>query len=409
MEHEARRRQRRRELLAALAGLGAMAALPAVAAPRARRVIVVGGGIVGASIAMHLARAGARVTLLEARAPAAGATSKSFAWINPWADDPDYRTLRLASIALWRALDAKLGLGVTWGGYVDWTDEAREMAGIESLASLLDGTPNAVLRLNATELLRVSPALAPGEVQAAFLSLLDGHADAIAVTHRMLDEARTHGAEVRFPAEVVDFDTTGGAVRGVVVDGRRIAADHVVLACGIDTPRLLARLGRRLNLRHAPGILAYSTPGEVVTRLVYDGPRGLEFKQRPDGRVVGTDSEEAPDIPVHAAIRASAMDFPDDALRDGHGRRILERIGRYLPVVRSRAFERLTLGYRVMPTDGFPVIGPVPDIANLTVAVTHSGVTLAPILGRLVAAEVLDRTIDRRIERFRPPRMITPL
>jgi glycine/D-amino acid oxidase-like deaminating enzyme len=408
MAHEAQRR-RRRELLAALAGLGTLAALPVAAVPGPHRVVVVGGGILGASIAMHLARRGTRVTLLESREPGAGATSKSFAWINPWADDPDYRTLRLASIGLWRALDAELGLGVTWGGYVDWTDEAREVAGIESLAALLDGTPDAVLCLDATELARVSPALAPGEVKAAFLSSLDGHADAVAVTQRMLNEARAYGAHVRFPVEVVDFDTARGAVRGVVADGRRIAADHVVLATGIDTPRLLARLGCRLALRHAPGILAYSTPGEVVTRLVYDGPRGLEFKQRPDGRVVGTDSEEAPDLPVHAGIRASAMDFPDTALRDAHGRRILERIGRYLPAARSRTLERLTLGYRVMPTDGFPIIGPVPGIANLTIAVTHSGVTLAPVLGRLVTAEVLDGALDRRLERFRASRMITSL
>jgi glycine/D-amino acid oxidase-like deaminating enzyme len=59
---------------------------------------VVGGGIVGASIALHLARAGARVTLFEKIAPARGATQNSFAWVNAFVDDPHYRTLRIQSL-----------------------------------------------------------------------------------------------------------------------------------------------------------------------------------------------------------------------------------------------------------------------------------------------------------------------
>ena len=78
-----------------------------------KNIGVVGGGIIGAAIAMHLARSGAQVTLFEKSAPAAGATSKSFAWINAFTNDPHYRALRLKSIYAYQELDQQLHLNIT--------------------------------------------------------------------------------------------------------------------------------------------------------------------------------------------------------------------------------------------------------------------------------------------------------
>ena len=114
--------KRRQFLGAALgAGLTGVAFGAGRTGPRLR-IGVVGGGIVGAAIAMQCARAGADVTLLEKTAPAAGATGKSFAWINPFMDEPHYMRVRLKSLERWRALDRPLGTKVIWGGYVGFTD-----------------------------------------------------------------------------------------------------------------------------------------------------------------------------------------------------------------------------------------------------------------------------------------------
>jgi glycine/D-amino acid oxidase-like deaminating enzyme len=168
-------------------------------------------------------------------------------------------------------------------------------------------------------------------------------------------------------------------------------------------------LGESLTLAHAPGILAHSAPTTIVTRMVYDGPGGLEFKQMADGSIVGTDSEQVPNLPPHAEIRTHPMDFPTDALRTLHGERILGKLARVMPAAKGVALERLTLGFRVLPTDGLPIVGALPGIRNAHVVATHSGVTLAPILGHLVADEVLQRRLDPMLAPYRPERMLRPV
>jgi glycine/D-amino acid oxidase-like deaminating enzyme len=96
----------RRALLKLLAGIAA-AAVPRIARGAGDRIVIAGGGIIGANLAYRLARRGAAVTLLERTRPASGATANSFAWINatyskkPWS----YFNLNRLGIESWQLLD----------------------------------------------------------------------------------------------------------------------------------------------------------------------------------------------------------------------------------------------------------------------------------------------------------------
>jgi glycine/D-amino acid oxidase-like deaminating enzyme len=365
---------------------------------------VVGGGIVGASIAWRLAEAGAHVVQFEKTAPAAGATRNSFAWINAYVADRHYQALRLASMAVYRDLDQPLGLGITWGGYLNWARDEAEAGTVSANAAQLAGTPVPTRSLTPAEFASLNPAIAPGPIAAALFSAIDGHVDPVHATLQFLALAQRHGARLQCPCEVQGLELRAGRLRAVHTSCGDVPLDRLVVAAGVDAPGILAMAGFRLGLRHAPGFLTHSTPAPLQVRSVCDAPGGLSFKQMADGTLVGTDSPEPPDLPVHAAIRQGAIDFPDDAIRALHGNRALDKIKAFLPGARAATLERVTLGFRPMPTDGFPVAGHVPGAPDLYVAVTHSGVTLAPILGLHVRSELLhERAVDA-LAPYRPGR-----
>jgi glycine/D-amino acid oxidase-like deaminating enzyme len=99
------------------------------------------------------------------------------------------------------------------------------------------------------------------------------------------------------------------------------------------------------------------------------------------------------------------MDTEDTDLSLTRAQRLLIRAAEFLPELAQAHVETVKLGVRPMPQDERPIIGPVPGISGLYVAVTHSGVTLAPLVGQSVAHEVTagqpsPLLADYRIERF---------
>ena len=396
---------RRRRFLNGIAGLAACGMVaPALARHRRLRIGIVGGGIVGASIALYLAEDGADVVLFETTAPASGATRNSFAWLNAFVDDQHYRALRLRSLAAYHALDAPLGLGIVWGGYLNWASNSAEADIVRANAAQLAGTPVPARMLTAVEFNELDPAIEPGPIAAALYSAIDGHVDPVRATERFLERARQRGARTIYPCEVQGLRFRNGRLRAALTSDGAVPVDRLVVAAGVDAPRLLAMAGCTLQLRHAPGFLAHSRPLGPLTTRVCDGPRNLVFKQMTDGRLVGGDAPEPPDLPVHAGIRESAIDFPDEGVRALHGGRVLDKIAAFLPGARPVALDSVTLGFRPMPLDGLPVVGAVPGAADVYVAVTHSGVTLAPLLGEYVRAELLREQSVLALAPYRPGR-----
>jgi glycine/D-amino acid oxidase-like deaminating enzyme len=395
-------RVRRRHILLGAIGFALGGGTARALADASRlRVGVVGAGIVGASIAFHLARAGARVSVFEALGPAQGATRNSFAWLNALVPDRHYRDLRLASLAAYHELNPQLNLGIIWGGYLQWARDEAGAADVEATLQQLRDLPHAARRLDAGGILAISPQLDPGPVAAAAYSAIDGHLNPVWAARQFLEGAEIFGANVRYPDRVRAIDLRGHRLRGVSTSAGFVPLDRLVVAAGVESPRLLASVGYTLPLRHAPGLLAHSAPIPSLTQVVHDAPAGTGFKQMADGHLVAYETSEPPDVPAHAQIRHSRVDFPSDALRVEHGERILRKLGGFLPATRGVALGRVTLGFRPMPIDEHPILGKLPHAPQVFVAVTHSGVTLAPIIGRSITEEVLG---GRRLELLAPYR-----
>ncbi len=363
---------------------------------------MVGGGIVGASVAMHLASSGAQVTVFEKTAPAAGATGRSFAWINAFTNDPHYRALRLKSIASYQELDVRLELNISWGGAIHWAENLADAERMNADVAEFDQTGYPARIISPDELAELAPNLRLGSFVAASFVPLDGHLDPVRTSRRFLEQAKNDGARVIYPCEVTGLQFRRGRFTGVATSAGTHSLDRLVIACGVDTPPLAAQAGYTTPLIHAPGILAHSKPTRALLSHVVESPH-MYFKQYRDGRIVGTDGYYAPKTPAHEDILRGPQEMPDE-MRRMHGKRILSKIKNKLSGARDAAYDHLTLGYRPMPEDRYPIVGFSPGNPNVYIAVMHSGVTLAPIVGRYATQEIVHDSLIDELAPYRPDR-----
>jgi glycine/D-amino acid oxidase-like deaminating enzyme len=355
-------------------------------------VIVVGAGIIGASIAYHLVGRGARVTLLEKEHPAAGTTRNSFAWLNSSEKSPrSYYDLNLAGIAGWRRLQLDLGasLPIQWGGGVQWCKpDAALVDRMKRHVRERQAWGYPISMIGPEDLTRLIPNVTPGEVGAANFADQEGTVDPVGAANALIVKARDLGAKVIYPCEVRDLKLSEGRVRAVVTTQGLLEADYVVLAIGNESTAMAAKVGMNVPLKESKGILAHSKPQpELLKRVIM--PPGADVKQNFDGRIV---------------TGANFGDSGDAQPTLELGRQYLEAAAQYVPRLKKAVIDYVTLGYRVMPQDGHPIIGRSPRFPNFYVAAMHSGMTCAPIVGQLASLEILDQADVDLLQPFRAAR-----
>ena len=205
------------------------------------RVVIVGAGIIGASLALHLKRRGAPVTVIEAASPGGIATRASWAWINAsWGNPETYFRLRHRSMRDWHQLVQDVPeLTVNWCGGLIWDMPPDEL---ETYVTQHAAWGYDIRRVNQAEIRQREPALAEPPAVAAYVAE-EGSVEPLAAAQTLLAAADALGAEIVSPATVEAIDMQAGRAVGVVTGTGRIAADHVILAAGVATTRLAATAG----------------------------------------------------------------------------------------------------------------------------------------------------------------------
>jgi glycine/D-amino acid oxidase-like deaminating enzyme len=381
------------------ATLGLLAAAPLLpgaararpVAPGSRSAIVIGAGIVGAAIAYELAKRGVAVTLLEKSKAAAGATGDSFAYLNASTKTGSrpYFQLNWLGMAGWRIWQREPGaaLPLQWGGATYWRDSEAESAKLGESLRIVQQWGYAGRRLDAPGLQALLPGLAIGLVSAAAFFPEEGAVDPAGAVAALIERAGKLGTKLRAPVAVHSLIVRDGKAVGVRTADGAIEADTVVLAAGLGSEALAAQAGVQLPLTASPGVLLHTRPQRPALDRVVFGPRST-FKQMPDGRFVASISGHEGGAPAGAGVEA-------------FGKTIQDAAACYLPALGKAEIERVSIGQRVVPRDSLPVVGFAPRLGGLYVAVTHSGVTLAPALGRLAALEILDGVVADPLANYR--------
>jgi glycine/D-amino acid oxidase-like deaminating enzyme len=223
----------------------------------------------------------------------------------------------------------------------------------------------------------------------------EGWLDPVVYAHAMLSAARRrHGAQVICGARVVDLIMAGDRVTGIrVADGTQYEADTVVNCAGRWTNEATRDAGLHLPLAPTVGFLVFTPPVAVsLSRVV----RSTVIHTRPDGAGRLLLHWNATDARLSFDTRLSpSMPEARDLVR--RARQLLPSIGEVEP-------EAVRIAIRPIPGDQFSAIGPMPRISGYYIAVTHSGVTMSPFLGAVVADEIVHGRQRAELADFRPAR-----
>jgi glycine/D-amino acid oxidase-like deaminating enzyme len=336
------------------------------------RVLICGGGVIGASIAYFLSCRDVEVTVIERAGLACAASGKSGGFLAlDWCDGSPLGPLARRSFALHAQLADKLD--GDWG-YRRMTTFSGELTDRTKLHHRL-GTTDSTAQVH------------PGAFTAA-----------------MMGAAQARGAGLRI-GEVTGLLQESGQVRGAAVDGAPLAADAVVIAMGPWS--ILASQWLRL-----PGV--YGLKGHS---LVFDTPDAkaealfLEY-QEANGATHSPEVFPRTDGTTYVCAISSESPLPVDpkavAPDEGAIERLHDICCRISPVLANAQVLAAQACFRPVTQDGLPLIGPVAGLAGAYVATGHSvwGILNAPATGEAMAELIADgaaRTVD--LSPFRPERL----
>ena len=370
-----------------------------------KSVAVIGAGIVGASIAWRIASRGHRVTLIDKAEPGSGASSHSFAWVNAGAKEPiGYHNLNRRSLEMWPRFAEALAddVGLRWGGKIAWETDPGAAEQLMTRVGQLQSWGYPTRLVSREELSELEPSLEIGPVAAAEYSENEGQVEPQMVVDACLRRLRELESSIVQGAEVIAFDRdSAGSIRTVQTDSGDYQADAIILAAGTDTTALASLCDVYIPQAQSPGVVMRTTPLPALLRnvpVVYappldEGRREIHLRQCADGRfMIGEGDQESL--------------AEDDS--QSHADELLARAACYLPGLADAQAIPVPVGWRPMPLDGYPTLGYTNETPNLYVALTHSGVTLAPVISQLVAMEICEGVrADAVLEPYRPQRFAT--
>ena len=262
-------------------------------------VVVVGAGILGCSIAVHLVDRGVRPVLIDPERPGQGTSTGSFASISAFGKDPAaWFQLACAGMSGWPRFAVRIGddVGLRRAGEVRFTSDPEAGRRLTRLVADARGRGYPVRLVDAGELARLLPDARIGPVAAACFAPNDGQVEPPLVLAACRAELEAAGARLVAGRARVHLDDDGVRVE---VGTEVLRPRTCVLAAGAEAVQVAAAVGLEVPTVASPGMLVQTRPLPPLTdRVVYlpggPGP-AVHLRQRADGSVlIGEGTQETP-------------------------------------------------------------------------------------------------------------------
>lgn len=356
---------------------------------KANDVVIIGGGINGASIAFHLAKRGASATLLEKEYIAGGPTGLSSAIVRQHYSNPVTARMALKSLQVWQNFRDLVGgdAGFTQTGFLIGV-RPEDIHGLKANIAMQQSMGIDTSFVTPQEMREIEPQLDPTGLGGGAYEPGGGYCDASAAANGFANAARQLGARIRTGVTATGFEVEGGKVVGVRTDRSMVPAGKVIVAAGPWTPALLAEIGVKIPIIAARvKVTLYRRPADFERHRVWADFISQVYLRPETGNLmlVGSispkeagDQVKDPDNFNERVDMATLVDFAERAAL------------RYPAMERSQVASSYASLYDITP-DWHPIMDAVPEYENVYVCAGGSGhgFKLAPAAGEMMAGVVI--------------------
>ena len=365
---------------------------------KAYDALVIGGGVMGCSTALHLARAGMQVALVDRGALCREASGVNAGTLTLHMTRASLVPYAMRAWQMWMDAENWLGMGVLAkqapGLTLAFTQDECELLTLRANARREQGAPIEII--SAERARQIEPGLHPGLLMAGYCEI-DGYASAYLTGRAMTHALRNAGVDI-FENSAVESIDSGDSSHIAHFDGKQapLRGRRIVLAGGVWIENMLAMLGVQIPIKVLINQLIITERIRPVMRSVLSVANGLlSLKQFANGTVLIGGGWQGDGNRDQGGIESRPQNLVGNM-----------RLAAYaVPALAEARVARVWLGLEAETADAMPIIGDVPGVANAyVVGSAHSGYTSGPFMGRIMAQHILCQPTDLPI--FNPARLL---
>ncbi|MGD8561982.1 MAG: FAD-dependent oxidoreductase [Desulfarculaceae bacterium] len=380
--------------------------------PAFAETIIIGGGVIGCSVAYHLAKQGIKPLILEREIIAAGSSGACDGLIFFQSKKPGFHLdLAIQSIKALKDLTSELEYDFEFrqkGGLI-MAETPAEVEVLEDLAAKQKSHGVEISLLDGGQAREIEPKLSQAVCGASYCPH-EGHINPMRLTRAYAQGAQGLGVKIIEGVNVDKIIISHSGVEGVQTSQGRFAADLVINAAGSWAGLLGPVAGVEIPITPRRGQLLVTEPMPPFVNSVMLSAKYIAAKFNPEladsaGQGVALEQTEAGSMLVGSTREFAGFDR--SVTRAGL-LQIAANAARLIPALKKLHIIRSFAGLRPYTPDGLPILGQVPGVEGLVMAAGHEGdgITLSAVTGRLVADYVAGNIAaeslhDFRLERFK--------